>query len=671
MRSSRAIILLLVALVVAAPLRAHREVGLLPLPRQIEHSEGYYLHHPASTLYTPDSELAAYLSDYFEVSSAIDGTTALMVGINPTLCLPAEGYVIDVRAEGIFVSGVDYGGVFNGIQTLLQLFPPEIYAGNYRSECQIECMRIVDWPEYSYRGMHVDVARTFIPIEELLRYVDNLSRHKINTLHLHLVDDEGWRIEILSHPELTEVGAWRGGDSPLHSVYGKWGERYGGYYTQQQLRSLVEYAARRNITIVPEIDLPGHSLAIAKSHPEILCPITKDLSRTAGYDTSNVWCVAREENYTLLDDILREVCDIFPSEYIHIGGDEVQMDSWRKCPHCSALYAEQGMTDYHQLEGLFLNRVAEIIARYGRKPAFWNEAINGGNIPTHTRIHGWEAGKKAALSAQRGYQTVVMSGPYFYFDMRQSADEPGHNWAGVVTTQKCYSYRLGEQGFSAEARGNVVGFSGAFWTELLVVHSESNPHYIDYQLYPRVCALAEICWMPEESRVWSDFEHRLGEFHLPRLKSLGIHYRQGEPTPPKGRLITPKMVCTSSIDMRNEGDLDKISTYSNSYGARAKRTCHDGDWIRYDFATSVTAGATIELTTGYRHVTRGLFPSGYVEISTDGTHFERTCELHNGRATLLHNKPIKAIRIVCTTTGNNDPYVFIQQPIIRVQQGHS
>jgi hexosaminidase len=158
--------------------------------------------------------------------------------------------------------------------------------------------------------MHFDVARSFTPFEEVLRYVDNLSRHKINTLHLHLVDDEGWRVEIKSHPELTEVGAWRGGDSPLHSIYGRWGERYGGYYTQEQLRQLVDYAAVRNITVVPEIDLPGHSLAIAKAHPEILCPIERNMAATAGYDTSNVWCVAREENYELLEDIERQWMDL-------------------------------------------------------------------------------------------------------------------------------------------------------------------------------------------------------------------------------------------------------------------------------------------------------------------------------------------------------------------------
>ena len=673
MKSSKVLILLALALVVCVPDAVAQggagDLGLLPLPRKVELTGGEFCYTPEATLYTPNDTLAHYLADYFEVQNTIGPSTAIMVGINPSLDLPAEGYTIDVRPEGVWVSGVDYGGAFCGVQTLLQLFPPEVYKGAFRSECTIPCLRLTDWPEYSYRGMHFDVARTFSPFEELLRYVDNLSRHKINTLHLHLVDDEGWRIEILSHPELTEVGAWRGGEgNPLHSVYGRWGERYGGYYTQEQMRQLVAYAAVRNIVVVPEIDLPGHSLAIAKAHPEILCPVEKDLTRTAGYDTSNVWCVAREENYALLEDIFAELVEIFPSEYIHIGGDEVQMGSWRKCPHCSALYKAQGYTDYHQLEAHFLNRVVEILGRYGRKPAVWNEAANGGNLTPTARVHGWEAGRKAARSAERGFRTVVMSGPYFYFDMRQSDDEPGHNWAGVVTTQKCYSYRLAEQGFSKAAQANVEGFSGAFWTELLVVHGEQNPHYIDYQLYPRVCALAEVGWTDEPRRQWGDFESRLEGHHLARLEAMGIHYRQGEPPQPEGKVVCPKMECRTSLPMRNEGDLAKLSAWANDYGARAKRTCREGDWIEYRFAEPLPMGAVVELTTGYRHVTRGLFPSGVVEVSGDGADFSSAGTLYNGRATLTIDTPTKSIRIRCTTTGNGDPYVFVQQPVVRVEK---
>ena len=666
MRSRALITTLLALLVGTVGLRADGgSLGLVPMPRQVELTDGEFIFRPTSTLYTNDSTLGEYLADYFSTGRTIDFSTALMVGINPRLYLPAEGYILEVRPEGIVVSGVDYAGAFNGVQTLLQLFPSEVYRGDFRAECRIPCLRITDWPEYSYRGMHFDVARSFTPFEELLRYVENLSRHKINTLHLHLVDDEGWRVEIHSHPELTDVGAWRGGDSPLHSVYGRWGERYGGYYTQEQLRSLVEYAAVRNITVVPEIDLPGHSLAIAKSHPEILCPVERNLAATAGYDTSNVWCVAREENYALLDDIFGELVEIFPSEYIHIGGDEVQMGSWRKCPHCSALYEREGFTDYHQVEAVFLNRVVEILASYGRKPAVWNEAIVGGNLTPKARVHGWEAGNKAARSAEQGYSTVVMSGLYFYFDMRQSADEVGHNWAGVVTARKCYSYRLSEQGFSAEAQERVEGFSGAFWTELLAWHSEAMPHYIDYQLYPRVCALAEVCWLPEERRVWTDFEGRL-DHHKGRMEAMGIRYRQGEPAKPEGKVVSPKMVCTTSLPMRAEGDLGRISNYTNDYGVRSKRTCREGDWILYEFAERVPQGAVVELTTGYRHVTRGLFPSGVVEISTDGVEFTTACDLRNGRAVVTATEPLRAIRIRCTTTGNNDPYVYIQHPVIRV-----
>ena len=192
------------------------------------------------------------------------------------------------------------------------------------------------------------------------------------------------------------------------------------------------------------------------------------------------------------------------------------------------------------------------------------------------------------------------------------------------------------------------------------------PHYIDYQLYPRVCALAEVCWMPEESRKWADFEARL-DLHKARLEAMGIRYRQGEPPKPKGKVITPKMVCTTSLPMRKDGDLARISAYANDYGVRTRRTCREGDWILYEFEGGVPMGAVVELTTGYRHVTRGLFPSGVVEISTDGVEFEPSCTLRNGRATITATEPLRAIRIRCTTTGNNDAYVYIQQPVIRIE----
>ncbi len=636
-------------------------LGLLPSPVSVELLGGEYRFTPSAAIWC-ERDIEPYVKEYL---SGGFGATEMVLCINPTLRLPAEGYVLSVGESGVLVEGVDMAGLLNGFHTLLQLFPKEVYKGNFGRECRLPCLRIVDYPAYSYRGQHLDVARTFSTVEQIEEFISHLAHHKINTLHLHLTDDEGWRVEIKSHPQLSEIGAWRGVDSPIWSVYGAWGERYGGYYTQEELRHLVEYASMRGITIIPEIDLPGHSLAIGKVYPEVLCPVEWDNSRSAGYDKRNVWCVAREENYALLEDILGELCAIFPSEYIHIGGDEVDTSYWKHCPHCSALYKELGLSDYHRLQDYFMERVAEILARNGKRAAMWNEAAESGTLSKAVRIYGWEGLEECRKVAEAGYPTVVMPGLYFYFDMRQSKGEDGHNWAGVVTLEKCYSVSLSELGYSERAKRSVVGFSGAFWSELYLTHRHKYDNYLEYQTFPRICALSEICWTPEERREWGSFSARL-EQHKGRMEAMGISFRRGAPAVTQGRQITPTMEVTTSLPLTNDKALAKLSAYANDFGYRTSRTCHEGDWILYEFAKPLS-GVSVALTTGYRHIPRGIFPFGVVEVSEDGKNFREVATLDNGSVTLHIDKPIRFIRLRSTATGNGDKFVYLQYPIIRVE----
>jgi hexosaminidase len=272
--------------------------------------------------------------------------------------------------------------------------------------------RVEDAPKFAYRGFMLDVCRTWIEPDEVKKFIENLSHHKINKLHLHLSDDEGWRIEIKSHPELCEVGGYRGAGSPVAARYGKWDERYGGYFTQEQMREIVEYAEVRNIEIIPEIDLPGHSLTLARVYPDVLCNYTPDLKALDGYDTRNVLCVAKDSNYTLLEDVFREMSDIFPSKWIHIGGDEVGMSQWNKCPDCKALMEGKNM-DGNALQAYFMNRVAKIIEKYGKKPCVWNEAIDSGTLTKDAMVYGWENVAECRKATSMGYPTVVMPGAYF------------------------------------------------------------------------------------------------------------------------------------------------------------------------------------------------------------------------------------------------------------------
>ena len=304
------------------------DAQIIPTPRSDTPALGRFVLDDTTVLSYADelAPLAGYLLQYLPLTSGRNvSPTRRCIALSLDDTLPAEGYRLTIREERIELAGGTGGGAFYAVQSLLQLLPAEVYAGRCPLPVELDCRTIADAPAYAYRGMHLDVARTWMEGERLKRMIDLLAHHKINKLHLHLADDEGWRIEIHSHPELAAIGGFRGGDSPVAPVYGKWGEKYGGYYTQEQMRSLIEYAALRNVEIIPEIDLPGHSRCIGSLHPEIRCAYPTDTAATAGTDYRSAWCVAREENYTLLEDILDEICALFPSEYIHIGGDEVEV----------------------------------------------------------------------------------------------------------------------------------------------------------------------------------------------------------------------------------------------------------------------------------------------------------------------------------------------------------
>ena len=634
-------------------------LGLLPLPVSVEVLGGEWCYNPRHRVVC-DPSLQSYVADYL---SGGYGAVGVVLRQNPELALPPEGYVLEITERGVLVEGVDRAGLLNGFHTLLQLFPEEVYEGGFGRECLLPCLRIVDYPAYRYRGQHLDIARTFSTVEQIEEFVSHLAHHKINALHLHLTDDEGWRVEIKSHPRLTEVGAWRGGDSPIWSVYGAWGERYGGYLTQEELRHLVDYASQRGVAIIPEIDLPGHSLAIGKVYPEVLCPVEVDTSRSAGYSTQNVWCVAREENYQLLEDILGELCDIFPSEYIHIGGDEVDTSYWERCPHCSALYQREGMAHHSELQERFMERLVEILARNGKRAVMWNEAAESGRLSHDVVICGWEGVEESRKVAEEGYPTVVMPGEYFYFDMRQSKNEDGHNWAGVVTLEKCYSLNLNKMGYSESAQSSVVGFSGAFWSELYLTHRHKYNNYLEYQTFPRICALAEVGWTAQSRREWESFESRLRS-HTGRMEAMGISYRKSVPAESKGRQLTPTMSVTTSLPMSRSDALAKLSAYANDFGYRTLRTCEEGDWVLYSFDKPL-GDVEVALTTGYRHVPRGIFPFGVVEVSADGVTFSEIATLDNGSATVRPPKDTRYIRLRSTASGNGDRYVYIQYPVIR------
>ena len=664
---------------------------------------------------------ADYLRRYLDLSPAdcsMSADEAVVLRLDPALA--AEGYRLTVSPQRIEIAGGTAGGVFYGIQALLRLLPPEVYAGACELPVTIACTEIEDAPRYTYRGMMLDVARTWIDRDAVMRYIDLLAYHNINKLHLHLTDDEGWRIEIRSHPELTEVGGFRGSDSPVRAVYGKWDEKYGGYFTQEEMRGLIDYAAVRNIEIIPEIDLPGHSRNIASVHPEIRCNYPPDTLSTNGYDYRSAWCVAREANYALLEDILGEICELFPSEYIHVGGDEVDLSQWERCPDCRALMTERGMAAPHELEDLFMERITAILRAHGKRPAVWNEAVRTGEFTRESRVYGWESTAACLDATSKGYRTVVMPGQYFYFDMRQSPHEAGHDWAAIFDASKVYGFDPAAQGFSEEQLRHVEGFEGTFFSEAYVSHEPEKPDYLDYMCFPRICALAHVAW-GGPSAGWDAYYRELTGRHYDRMTAMGIRFRLFPPTvkyadgvfsattddgsevwyvkgnlPEEHRLvrplptdrphlyrflsrrgtgrspyvadksyyrtIRPAVEITTSMGESAQFPYTNASTYRGL--SRTQRACRQQDWVLYTFVEPV-ACREMYLQTGTRHLPRSIFTTGYAEVSYDGETYVRVGDLEQGSITFQPDGAVRSVRLVSTCDDNGMPYVTIQPPQIK------
>ncbi len=664
--------------------------------------------------------LAEYLGCGMEQRLTGEGFVALTLdepagGVNP------EAFSISVTPEAVSIAAPSRAGAFNGIQALLRLLPADVYRREgVAAGTSIACRAWRDAPRFEYRGMMLDVTRTWMEKETVMRYIDLLAYHNINKLHLTLSNDEGWRLEILSHPELAGVGGFRGGDSPIEPVYGKWSEKYGGYYTQEEMRELIAYAAARNIEIIPELNMPGHSRAIASVHPEIRCNFAPDTVSTIGYDYRSAWCVAREENYALIEDIIGEVCALFPSKIIHIGGDEVDMSQWQRCPDCRRLMQERGMSSAHSLEDLFLERVAAMLEKHGKTPGVWNEAAHTGDFTRESVVYGWESVKACRDAAAKGYRTVVMPGQYFYFDMRQTPREDGHDWAAIFDASKVHSFDLAKQGFTAAQIANVAGLSGTFFSEAYVSHEPEKPDYLDYMCFPRICVLSRLAWSGN-TETWNEYYEELRREHYPRLAAMGVHFRlfpprvayengvltvtadddgsqifyilgDAAPQPYTAPIATsephryrfhteygtarspeaahtsyyktvrPAVTVTTSMGESSGFPYTNASEYRGL--ARTRRACRTGDWVLFRFEAPVVC-REMTLRTGNMQLPKTIITTGYAEVSYDGVTFEHLGDLFQGGITIRPDRAVRAVRFVSTSDGNGTPWVSIQPPVVK------
>jgi hexosaminidase len=423
------------------------------------------------------------------------------------------------------VRGTDAAGVFYGVQTLLQLLPPQVFSRSRLSEASwlIPAVEILDEPRFAWRGLLLDVARHFYSKEQVKQILDLMALHKLNRFQVHLTDDQGWRVEIKKYPRLTEVAAWRksigfGLDPKASTAYGPDG-RYGGFYTQADIRELVAYAQSRHITIVPEIEMPGHASGALTAYPEYSCfggPYNTD---QGGGVFAGVYCPGQERTFEFLSNVVAEVVSLFPGKYFHIGGDEVPKDNWQKCPRCQARIKEEGLKNEHELQSYFVRRMEKIVNAHQRALVGWSEIREGGLAPNAV-IMDWIGG--GLESAQSGHDVVMTPTQFCYFDYYQSTNTAAEPRAigGHVPLPKVYAFEPMPAQLPAQYRGHILGAQANLWTEYIAAFD-----HLQYMLFPRLCALAEVTWSPAAARDFTGFSSRLPT-HLRRLDQLGVNYRK-------------------------------------------------------------------------------------------------------------------------------------------------
>ncbi len=429
-----------------------------------------------------------------------------------------EAYRLDVAADGLTIAAADDAGLFYGVVTAWQLATPSLGRG----AVDIPGLHVADQPRFAWRGLMLDSARNFQSADFVKRLIDRMALEKLNTLHWHLTDDQGWRLEIKKYPKLTEVGAWRipAGDGPAGDIDPRTGKprMIGGFYTQAQVREIVAYAAARNITIVPEIDLPGHAQAAVAAYPQLASVSPAPDKPSSDWGVHPHLFNVDEATFAFLDDVMAEVLDLFPSTYIHTGGDEAVKTEWKASPAVQARMAQLHIGDEDALQGWFINRIGHDLATHGRRLVGWDEILDGGAARSAT-VMSWRGTDGAIIAAKLGHDTVLSPWPLMYFDNRNSAnpaEPPGRQL--VVSVKEVYAFDPLPRGLAPAERAHVLGLQANIWTEH--IRTEAR---VEAMAFPRAAAVAETGWTPEDRKSWSDFADRLPA-ELDRYRALGLGF---------------------------------------------------------------------------------------------------------------------------------------------------
>lgn len=518
------------------------QLNIIPLPVSVEQQDGEFIISGLSKVYVTvnDDQLVKIAQDFAQkINIAKHTKLEVIVSEKPknqnniivfSLSKDAkkygqEGYSLEVTPQGIQIESNQANGAFYAVQTIYQLLPYQIFSADAvgNMDLSLPCVKIFDMPRFGWRGDMLDVSRHFISIDYLKKNLDYLASLKMNKFHWHLTDDQGWRIEIKSYPKLTEVGAWRVDRNQLswHNRMEQQADEiasYGGYYTQEQIKDIIKYASERYIEIIPEIDIPGHSRAAIAAYPEISCDEADYKVATGGIMDENTYCPGKEVTFEFTEKMLDEVMDLFPSKYMHIGGDECNKDKWKTCDHCQKRIKDNNLADEHELQSYFIKRVEKIINAKGKTMIGWDEILEGGLAPNAT-VMSWRGTDGGIIAAKEGHDVIMSPNSYCYLDLRQGDPdiEPDYGY-GKLLLSTAYSYNPIPEGFSEKDTKHILGVQGNLWGETM-----TKPFDHNYMLFPRLFAIAEVGWTPYELKDYSDFIRRT-EYAFNRLDEMHVNY---------------------------------------------------------------------------------------------------------------------------------------------------
>ena len=513
---------------------------IIPKPAKLKPQQGQFVFSSETRIVAPVSDRDVYyavfallerllLSTGLNIDIADNSNGSIKPGKNMIYCrlvstiTHKEVYNMRIEKDRIEIEAGAPAGIFYAMQTLRQLLPPEINRNTLAKDVTwaVPCAVIEDEPRYPYRGMMLDVCRYFSDVAAVKRYIDQLAFHKINYFHWHLTNDQGWRIEIKKYPKLTETGAWRNrtliGDLyVLPHIFNQ--ERYGGFYTQDQIRDVVAYAKTKFVTVIPEIEMPGHAIAALTAYPELSCTGGPFEVATYWGVFNDVFC-PKERTFEFLENVLAEVMELFPGTYIHIGGDECPKLRWKNCYHCQTKIKELGLKDEHELQSYFIRRIENFVNSKGKRIIGWDEILDGGLAPDAT-VMSWRGANGGIAAAKQGNDVIMTPSAYCYFDYYQSRDRESEPKAigGYVPMEKVYSFDPTPETLTADEAKHILGAQANLWREYIASDS-----YAEYMLFPRLAAMSEVVWTPGKEKNYENYMTRLAGI-LKHYDAMNINY---------------------------------------------------------------------------------------------------------------------------------------------------